>query len=421
MTTPRLHPPNTNRPDANRLPDAGRPAAAAPPPTVPAAYRDGYPPGRDANPALSDLYIRHTLAGDPLADAAVAALADLDQRTAHRLIDAGMERRDDEFAAAPPAVRHFFAALSTPPDWYVPTALLPGMRAYHQNSDLFIAAHVAGVLVSGFSTLISKSFFRTGRLSDYGIRRLQQNNRHLLEICLPGGLERDGDGWKLTVRIRLVHAQVRRLIQQSGEWDEASYGVPLHAAHIAFASAAFSALLLQMVGLVGARLTAVERDSFMAVWRYTAWLMGAPEPLLFRNYAEGLELCRIGFMLEPPPEEEAIIMANTLIHSAPRIVGYTEREQRRKFANFVYQVSRALIGHELADQLRFPRQNTTGALFRLRLQRRLLTLLDRIYPMRKDRRRSNNFITLLERSLIEDAGIQYWLPDNLDADKATPW
>ena len=406
----RLHTINIGEPDAAELPL-----------TLPLAYRDGYASGRVANPDLADLYIRHTLEGDPLADAALAELADFDQRTAHRLIDAGMERRDAEFAAAPPALRHFFESLSTPPEWYEPAALLPGMRAYHLNSDLFIAAHVAGVLVSGFSTLISKSFFRTGRLSDYGVRRLQQNNRHLLEVCLPGGLERDGDGWKLTVRIRLVHAQVRRLIQQSGEWDDAQLGVPLHAAHIAFASAAFSALLLKMVGLVGAQLTDAERDSFMAVWRYTAWLMGAPEAMLFRNYAEGLELCRIGSMLEPPPEEEAIIMAHTLIHSAPRIVGYTEREQRRKFAHFVYRVSRALIGDELADQLRFPRQNTTGALFRLRLQRRMLTMLDLMFPQRKRRRRSDKFITLLERSLIEDAGIQYWLPDDLDAEKATPW
>ena len=403
------------------LSDTAGPDTAGPPDTVPGAYRDGYALGRASNPALADLYIRHTLAGDPLADAAVAALAEFDQRTAHRLIDAGMERRADELADAPPAVRHFFESISTPPEWHKPETLLPGMRAYHQNSDLFIAAHVAGVLVSGFSTLISKSFFRTGRLSDYGIRRLQQNNRHLLEICLPGGLERDGDGWKLTVRIRLVHAQVRRLIEESGEWDTASYGVPLHAAHVAFASAAFSALLLRMVGQVGARLSTVEQDSFMAIWRYTAWLMGAPETLLFRDYAEGLELCRMGFSLEPPPEEESIIMANTLIHSAPRIVGYTEQEERRKFANFVYLVSRALIGDELSDQLRFPKQNTRGALFKLRLQRRLLTLLDRMYPSRKHRRRSHNFITLLERSLIEDAGIQYWLPDNLDADKATPW
>ena len=90
----------------------GEPDVAGLPLTLPLAYRDGYASGRVANPDLADLYIRHTLEGDPLADAALAELADFDQRTAHRLIDAGMERRDAEFAAAPPALRHFFEALS---------------------------------------------------------------------------------------------------------------------------------------------------------------------------------------------------------------------------------------------------------------------------------------------------------------------
>lgn len=42
-----------------------------------------------------------------------------------------------------------------------------------------------------------------------------QNNRHMVEIFLPGGLYREGDGWKLSVRIRIIHAQMRYLLNQS--------------------------------------------------------------------------------------------------------------------------------------------------------------------------------------------------------------
>ena len=68
---------------------------------------------------------------------------------------------------------------------------------------MILGAFVGGVLIEGFMTNISKSFFITGRVRDQGIRRLQQNNRHLVESFIPGGLERDGDGWKLSLRIRL--------------------------------------------------------------------------------------------------------------------------------------------------------------------------------------------------------------------------
>ena len=61
-----------------------------------------------------------------------------------------------------------------------------------RNLKMVLGGMIAGTLVEGFSTNISQSFFITGRLRDQGVRRLQQNNRHMLEIFFPGGLERPG-------------------------------------------------------------------------------------------------------------------------------------------------------------------------------------------------------------------------------------
>ena len=93
------------------------------------------------------------------------------------------------------------------------------LRLFHRHSDLFLTAFVVSVIIRGFTTLISLSFFATGRVMDRGVRRLRQNLGHLLEIMIPGGLDRHGDGWKLSGRIRLIHAQIRKLLAESGEWD----------------------------------------------------------------------------------------------------------------------------------------------------------------------------------------------------------
>ena len=387
---------------------------------IPAVYRDGYERARADSPDGAASYVTHTLIGDPAADAVVEALAPFDQMQVHRFIQAGMEREEDVLREAPQILGDFFERISVPPPWFDPATLLPGMRAYHRDSDLFIAAHVAGVLVEGFATTISKSFFLTGRLGDYGVRRLQQNNRHLIEICMPGGLARYGDGWKLSVRIRLIHAQVRRLLRGSEDWDAETWGTPLSAAQMAFASAAFSALLLEKAEMLGARPDKAARDGFMGIWRYVAWLFGVPETILFRDYDEAMALCRTAFVCEPPPAEESIVMANGLINSAPLIVG-AEGPARRAFVKFVYRVSRALIGDALADRLGFPRQWTAGLLPLMRWQRRLLKLQDRLMPGRARARHARNFTTLLERSILDDMGISYRLPDRIDADVATPW
>ena len=387
---------------------------------IPAVYRDGYERARADSPDGAASYVTHTLIGDPAADAVVEALAPFDQMQVHRFIQAGMEREEDVLREAPQILGDFFERISVPPPWFDPATLLPGMRAYHRDSDLFIAAHVAGVLVEGFATTISKSFFLTGRLGDYGVRRLQQNNRHLIEICMPGGLERYGDGWKLSVRIRLIHAQVRRLLRGSEDWDAETWGTPLSAAQMAFASAAFSALLLEKAEMLGVRPDKAARDGFIGIWRYVAWLFGVPETILFRDYDEAMALCRTAFVCEPPPAEESIVMANGLINSAPLIVG-AEGPARRAFVKFVYRVSRALIGDALADRLGFPRQWTAGLLPLMRWQRRLLRLQDRLMPGRARARHARNFTTLLERSILDDMGISYRLPDRIDADVATPW
>lgn len=372
------------------------------------------------NPELAYRYVRHATRSDPLADAAVASLAGYGDAAIHRLLDAGMEQDEARLAAAPDALKEFFERTSAPPPWLDRTAMNAGCAAFQADPDLFILGLLAGGLVRGFSTLISLSFFTTGRLIDHAVRRLKHNIRQLVEVTFPGGLERQADGWKYTVRIRFVHAQVRRLIRESGEWDESVYGVPLSSAHLALASSVFSAMLLDDVARLGARLTPEGRAGYMHIWRYTAVLLGVPDTILFRDEADALEICRIGGACEPEPGESAIVMANSLLNVAPVVIGLSEPGERAALANYGLRVSRALIGHDLADRLRFPRQHTAGMLFAMRLQRRLGGLFDRLTG-RTYITRASRFAELVEHATLEDTGISYRLPLKLYSDEAQTW
>ena len=167
--------------------------------------------------------------------------------------------------------------------------------------------------MEGFTTNIARSFIITGRLRDQGVRRLKNNNRHVMEISWPEGLERRGDGWKLSVRIRLVHAQIRRLLRQSPDWDAERWGEPISAAHLAFAASAFSARFLKHSRRIGVPFSKEESASFMMIWLYSAHLMGIPEAILPRSEAEALKLYDAARLCEPYPDFESIIMANALV------------------------------------------------------------------------------------------------------------
>ena len=387
---------------------------------IPTDYQINAEMARAYDDEMASKYLRHTLIGDPYMDRVFEGLADMPQHEMARFIHAGMEQDREGMTGAPQALRDLFIDLPpADPPWLDYEEFGAGIRAFHRNSGLILSGFAAGVLVDGFTTYIAKSFVLTGRIADNGVRRLQQNNRHFLEIFFPRGLARDGDGWKLSLRIRLIHAQIRRLLNESGEWDTEAWGVPLSAAHMGYAAACFSARTIKHSESVGVSFTREERESIMAIWRYTGFIMGVPESILFTDEDEALRLHRVSTMCEPPMFDESIIMANALINSAPLVAGVTDPAERRAMVrNQVYPISRALIGHELADRLHFPRSRKVGILAQFKLLQRWRRWKAAILrqPIQAD-----NFAAMLAISAFDEAGISYNMPDRVYAEESTRW
>ncbi|WP_419939442.1 oxygenase MpaB family protein [Candidatus Palauibacter sp.] len=389
-------------------------------PQVPlSAYVDGYARARAIDRHAADNYVAHTRIGDPVMDAVVEDLAHLPQREVHKLIHAGMEEDHACLRDAPQSLRDFFIDAPQPdPDWLDRDALQPGIRAFQRNSVLVLSAFVTGVLIDGFSTLISKSFAMTGRIFENGVWRLKQNNRHQMEIFLPRGLERYGEGWKLSVRIRFVHAQIRRLLGRTAEWEHDAWGVPVSAAHLGYSVACFAARTVKHSESLGARYSTEERAGFHDVWRYAGYLMGIPETILFTDEAHALHMYRIGSICEPPPTEDAIVMTNALINSAPLVANITDLTERRKLVNnVIYPISRGLVGNDLADQLNFPRNRRSPfPLLAYRIDQRIQRLRAAF-----GKEGSQNFGTLLEASAYDAAGLSYRLPDHAHDERGGKW
>ena len=401
-------------------PEEETPAAA--PANIPTDYRTGYEKARQLAPETAANYVAHTLIGDPLADAMMEDLSSVSMQEQALLFQAAFAEQDwDSLAEAPSSAKEFFEDTEKVPDWVDFDSFLPGIRMFHRNSHLILGAFVGGTLVEGFATNISKAFFISGKLRDQGVRRLRQNNRHMIEIFMPDGLTRDGDGWKLSVRIRLVHAQVRWLLRNSDEWDYEAWGLPISSAHLGYAITSFSARLLDHLKRLGAKYSDVERESFMSIWRYAGHVMGIPSSILFQDEEDARHLHRIGSMCEPPPSLESIVMANALINSAPLVIDVTEPSERRRLAGYVFKVSRALIGNTLADQLMYPPDPSFGTLFIFRMQERYKRLQAKLGRRSVENSNFIRFASLLEASVLEEAGISYRLPDHIYSEESSQW
>ncbi|KAL3801896.1 hypothetical protein ACHAW5_008682 [Stephanodiscus triporus] len=92
-----------------------------------------------------------------------------------------------------------------------------------------------------------------------------------------------GRGWEAALRVRVLHAKVRRslLRRRGGEnaWDVEAYGVPINQEDTAATLLAFSVNVLLGIEIAAGRpLRASEQRDYLALWRYIGWLLGVDTP-----------------------------------------------------------------------------------------------------------------------------------------------
>ncbi len=390
--------------------------------SLPSDYQSGYEEAKKLDAELADVYAAHTIIGDPVAEAAMEALAEYEPKRQQELIRAGIDDDRETFKEAPAALKELFELVSNPPPHiaFDPEKALPGSRVFYANSDMFMLG-LALESLTGLSEGLAKSFYVTGRAVG-NLRRFRQNTRHIIEITLPGGLDRNGEGWKLSVRIRIIHAQMRRLLAKSGEWNIPAEGVPLHMAHMAMASTGFSALNLQAARKLGVRMTEAEAEGFMHIWHYVAWLFGVPDPLLkyVNSESSAMYMRKIALACECPAGPMAVEIAKGYIGAIPDILDIKEEEERKKLTRLVFRVGRALVGKERADALEFPKCSTFGVLALLNAHRKIKTTYTRLIK-KEGPFRSDNFYSLLQQAVYDDCGISYRLPDAVKEGVSSSW
>ena len=380
------------------------------PSRVPSAYADGRRLAARIDPAMTDLYIRHLSTADPPADRAVAAISHLPEAEITTLVDAGLSGDDAALRAAPAPLRDYFAAIpATPPPWWDPDLVRAARASFHGNAEIFMEAFFAATLRIA-ATRISKSVASTGAVpSSHGVDRIRHSSHHLVETMLPGSLAAHADGWKICVHVRLVHAATRRLLLARSGWHPDEHGAPICAAHLALASANYSAGLLDYAALLGVPVDPGPRQGFIQIWRYVSTLLGVPDELLFhgdearlRHYRRIAEYC------EPRPGAEAIAVANSVVRILPDLLGQTDPRIRAATVRKTYRLMRALLGDTTADFLDFPRHRIPCSLSLRRARQRLRTLVHRLHPPSREAVRSRSLALLLEHAVLP--GLSYRLP-----------
>jgi hypothetical protein len=264
--------------------------------------------------------------------------------------------------ASHPTLTRLWSDLNTIPSWVDPSQLARGQEVFYRYAGPAIVGLTFQSLLGGMGGYrVVETLSRTG---GFGVRvarrRLLETFQHILlvtrdiESLMPGG-----EGWVSSIRVRFLHASVRRRILQlaTGEgkkgrryYDVGQHGVPVNDLDSIGTIAAFSATLIWVsFPRQGIYLTSREKEDFVALWRYVGYLLGTPTDPYFASVTQAKAIMESLMMTEIDPTPTSRVLANNIIAALANAPPSLASEE------FLRAETRWLNGWELSDALHVPR------------------------------------------------------------------
>lgn len=306
---------------------------------------------------------------DPLADAVVEAFDEIGARRAFSQIEAATENGIARVKDAHPAIVALFREVERLPPWV-------DFGVIDRAGELLLRSGAFGGLILGLQSLPygyaspagNKPLAFSGRLTEQAPRRLSETSRFVHAVCLPGGMRRGAEGYSICVKVRIMHAQVRRLLWRSGKWNAEQWGEPINQHDMVATTMLFSLVVLDGLRKLGFRVKANEAQRYIQLWRYVGWLLGTDYELLFATESEGLKLADLIMKTQAPPDDDSRALTKALFESGKRGArSPQERKRAERMAPVAFAMSRYLLGAELGDQLAIPRSRLERLMPVLRL------------------------------------------------------
>ena len=297
-----------------------------------------------------DRFLPALVRSDPLADAAVDALVGVPD--AHAIVERALDGATD----GPMAVRALVDAAATWPVW------ADERRLERAGALLFRSGPPGGVslgaksLLSGYcSPGGNKPLIWSGRLMTGVSRRIAETAKFVCAVAEPGGLIPGAEGFRITLRVRMIHAQVRRLIRDGSGWRTDLWGEPINQHDMVGTVLLFAHAWLDGVEALGISVDDEEAEDYVHLWRVAGHILGVEHDLLPATRAEGVRLGEIIRLTQDAPDDDARRLVRAFLSHPVDNASPRERRAVARRMQAYAGMMRGLIGDEMADQLSLPR------------------------------------------------------------------
>lgn len=315
---------------------------------------------KDVSPSKEQLdsYIKYMTLGDPLADAVVDMYADFPPGVGRKMVDLALEKGIAAVPDAPPALLALFAQLEEIPMWLDRKKCNLGCDVTRRTGTFAELALRNVSLMGGYLVAAAaKPLVFTGQLDRMASRRLVETGKFWTDVTTRDGLERFGEGFKSAVRVRLMHAQIRKMLKKSGTWNEPEWGHPINQSDSMATILEFSSIFIMGLRLLGFRFSTEEREGVIHLWRYVGYLMGVDERILPANETDSLRAMMIQFCLLGESDEDTKALGQAL-NNVPKLRA-GDVKWKQLLANIETQYrsafTRLVMGDTSGDALGLPK------------------------------------------------------------------
>ncbi|GAB0104553.1 hypothetical protein JMUB6875_35270 [Nocardia sp. JMUB6875] len=255
---------------------------------------------------------------DTVIDAVVEDFANLGPGTGWRLLGEALRHRDPCPPGAPDSLRDLLTPLMNPPDWFDPIQIRRGAELWWRFAPAVIIG-MGGTLMTAYRFGdLNKPQAMNSRSETMAARRYEETSRWVLAATEPGRLVPGGTGFDATIRIRFVHAMVRRHLRKSGAWRRDAWGEPIHTTGMAVTAHAFLLMPLALYELFDMPLSSEELEAIRQLWCWIGCLMGVPHDLLAHSIDDAENISRAATVIFAPPDADTATLTRALLRGGLR-------------------------------------------------------------------------------------------------------
>lgn len=291
---------------------------------------------------------------DPVADDFVAAMRRAGGNVGRVQLEQALEHGIDSVDNPLPELVAFIEALAVVPDWvdYEKLDRAGQAMARLPLHMIFMLTVSLGFPLSYISSRINE-VLACGDLDKRAGARVAETIGWIVHCSSLGGMQRFGEGFKATARVRIVHAYIRAGVRSKG-WDADVLGEPINQLHQMITLVPLLGIIL--VGqLLGIRLDSGERKAIIHLFRYMAHVTGVVPELQVSSLKDLLKVTWIGAHLEFDLDVSPQNLTASMLRASPQLFGISGDGVRGRLARwacirFHSDLLRLALGGRAADQ-----------------------------------------------------------------------